>query len=217
MGLLVLCLVYSGCPKKPSFKERKSITKEHEVDYLATVNNLSEAEKLKPRNIFLKHVSDKLTVAFDEIQKTKNPLHKPYLVNVILNHINYASYTEKRKDDVYCVCIEWFERRFMPHFVQFKNTETSEIWIYNFQCDYANSMNKSKLGIRYLEEYQFGVQEKGGKVVSVEDGMKLIELAKTNKLTAVLVKEDGTPLSNEIIVDFIEIIGHAQSAKIEKP
>jgi hypothetical protein len=150
MGLLTLCIVCSGCSKR-SFKERKSITKEHEVDYLATVNNLSEAEKQKPSKIFIKHASDKLTAAFDEIQKTKNPLRKPYLVNVILSYINYASYTEKRKDEVYGVYVEWFERRFIPHFVQFKNTETSETWIYNFQYDYANSMNKSKKGIRYLE------------------------------------------------------------------
>ncbi|MDR0703901.1 MAG: hypothetical protein LBF88_02825, partial [Planctomycetaceae bacterium] len=96
------------------------------------------------------------------------------------------------------------ERRFIPHFVQFKNTETSETWIYNFQYDYANSMNKSMRGIRYLEEYQFGIQEKGGKLVPLEEGMKLFELAKAGKLKAVLVKEDGTPLSNEIIVDCLE-------------
>jgi hypothetical protein len=60
--------------------------------------------------------------------------------------------------------------------------------------------------IRYIQEYGFGTPKKGGKVISAEDGMKLIELAKTNKLTAVLVKEDGTPLSNEIVVDFVDLI-----------
>jgi hypothetical protein len=177
-----------------SFKKRLTVTKESLVDYLA------KEAKLKPENFVIKQISDKLNEAFSTIQKDKNPLNTPYLVNVFIGHI----VSDKTKSS-YTVTIDWFEKRFIAHSVMFKNKENLETWVYNFQCDYYNKLNKATKGIRYYEQYQFGIQEKGGTVVSVEAGMKLADIAEKQKLVAVLLDKDGRVISNEMIVDYIEI------------
>ena len=192
---------FAGCgySQRGSFEERLAITKEYQVDFIA------QDVKENP-NVELKQISDKLTSAFNEITKTKNTLDKPYLGNVLFIH--RAADEEKEKSEVYIVYIDWFEKRFIPHSVQFKNTETSETWVYNFQHDYDNKVNKSMKGVRYNQNYQFGyqydIQEKDGILVPVEVAIQLFELVKSEKLSAAFVDEDNRVISNEIKVDYID-------------
>jgi hypothetical protein len=196
-GLLIICFISNGCSREPSFKERLELTKKYQVDYL-----VNEA-KSHPGDVIIKQISDKVIAAYATIQKEKNLLNKPYLSNVLLW---YKALNETNgKKEVYAVYLDWFEKRFIPHSIQFKNTETSEVWTYNFQSYFFNAENKAVKALRYVEEYQFGIQERDGKLIPLEVGIKFTELAKKQKLTAALVKEDGTVISNEVKVDYIEV------------
>ena len=210
-GLFAVCLTSIGCSRQASLEEKLAITKEYEVDYL------TQSAKENPSNILVVQVSAKLMAAFDDVKKTNNKLEKPYLVNVFLTY--KAPDEAKGKNEVCTICVDWFEKQFIPHSVRFNNKETSENWTYNFQCDNANQLNNASKGVRFLEEYQFGVQEKGGTLVSLENGLKLTELAKAGTLTAVLVDDTGTVLSNEITVDYIEILPPQKNTdeKAEQP
>jgi hypothetical protein len=206
---VILLIHFSGC--EHSLEKRIENTRKN-ADYI------TKDAKENPEIIMLQYVADKQNKALDEIQKKKNPLTKPYLSAIAL--LQRSKKPDKVDDvDTYGIYTEWFEKRFIPHSVQFKNTETSDIWTYNFQHDVDNKLNSmsAKNIVRYIQEYRFGIQNEGGKLISVEDGMKLVELAKANKLTAVLVKKDGTPISNEIIVDFVDVTRPTQPTKVEKP
>ena len=211
VGLFAVCLAGNACSRQASFKEKLAITKEFQVDYLA------QDAKENPDNVVIVQVASKLTAAFDEVQRTNNKLEKPYLVNVYLFY--KAPNETKGTDEVCGVYVDWFEKQFIPRSVQFINKETSESWIHNFQCDYNTKLNHGAKGIRYLDSYQFGFRDKSGTFVPLEEGLKLTELAKTGTLTAVLVDDTGTVLSNEITVDYIEILPPQKNTdeKAEQP
>ena len=198
--LVVTLVVYAyltsgGCSGQSSLDKRIAITQKYEVNYLA------QDAKKNPENIVLNQVSNKLSSAFDIVQRTKHPLTNPYLVNVCLVHqMPYG------KSETYNIFIDWFENRFVAHSIQFRNTETLETWTYNFQCDAENDFNKLMKGIRFIQDYRFGTQKKGGKLVSIEDGIKLTELAKSGRLTAVLVNDEDEVLSNQVKVDSIVLV-----------
>jgi len=195
--LTAVCLT-NACGSDPfSLDEQIAITKKYEVDYLA-----QEAKK-NPESVVLKQVSNKLSSAFETIQRTKHPLNKPYLVNVFFFY-RVLNVVEGEKE-TYHLHIEWFEDRYVSHSIQFKNTETLETWVYNFQSDFLNTANKTK-GIRFIQEYRFGSQPKGGMLVPIEDGIRLAGLAKTGKLRAVFLNKEGEILSNTIKVDYVEFV-----------
>ena len=194
VSYLLICS--AGCSQQTSLERKLAVTKEYEVDYFQGF------AKTLPSEDILVLISERLSAAFDEITKANSRLEKPHLVIVVLgSHI--PDETVDRDVSIF-VHIEWFEYRYVPHFVQFTNTNTMESWVYDFQCDWQNNANGRARGVRLMLRHQFGRQASETPFIAVEEGMKLLELARTGNLKAVLVNDEGTALSNEVLVDFHE-------------
>ena len=189
-------LLCAGCSQQASLEKKLAFTKKGDIDHLA-----EEAKKL-PKEDTLVLVSERLSAAFDEIKRTNNPLKKPYLVAVLLRH--HVPDETVDQEATLLIHIEWFENRFISRSVRLTNTDTMESWTYNFQSDHHNRANAAIPGIRFFHTYQFGNQAPGTKLVTFEEGISFVEMARVGKLKAALVDEGGQILSNEVLVDFRE-------------
>ena len=191
MGLCV-AIYCTGCIPQASLKKKLEVTR-------SDVEGLAENARTLRKEDLLVLVSKKLLVAFDDVIKTKNPLKKPYLVAVFLCH--YEPDETAGREEILIAHIEWFENRFVPHLLQFTDTDSQKVWVYDFQNDYYSSVNAKLPGVRFYTNYWFGREIPGSTYVSFEEGMVFLELARAGKLRAQFVDADGMPLSNEILIE----------------
>jgi len=189
-------LLCTGCSQQALLEKKLAYTKEFEIDHYA-----ERAKKLRGDDMLV-IVSEKLSTAFDDVKRTNNSLKKPYLVAVLLRH--HVPDETVDQEATLLIHIEWFENRFISRSVQLTNTDTMESWTYNFQSDHHNRVNAALPGIRFYHTYQFGNRAPGTKLVTFEEGISFLKMARVGKLKAALVDEGGQTLSNEVLVDFLE-------------